>query len=316
MARLRDRLVGHGETWDHLVPALQAPELALTLLFAGPSGVGKKFAARAVIQALFCERNSGACGQCGSCLRVEQGTHEGLLEISPDGTQIKAEQARQVLEFLQLRSWGRRRAVLIDEAQLLNPQAANSLLKSLEEPPEGTFFFLIAPSPAALLPTLRSRSRAVLFHPLKEAELQKLQPAPAWAVKAARGSLERLRDLLNPEEAEIRVEASGLLERFLTEPQFLSSSGWRELIKERSRAHRVLDHWLTFVRDAWIPRDKSLEGLRMNPDLLKIQKLLAEQAEHKREKLTESLLRAEVERRFNRDPVLSIEEMWWHWREA
>src|SRR5206468_12779919 len=74
MARLRDKLVAHGEQLDELIRSLNAPGMALTLLFAGGSGIGKRFAARAFAQAMLCERSREACGECGSCLRVEAGT--------------------------------------------------------------------------------------------------------------------------------------------------------------------------------------------------------------------------------------------------
>lgn len=309
MARLRDRLVGHGELWDQLVPSLQGPESAMTLLLAGPSGIGKKFFAMAAVQALLCERNSGACGQCPSCLRVEKGEHEGLLMIEPDGTQIKVDQARQVIEFLQLKSWSRHRCVIIDGAQALNPQAANSLLKVLEEPPPGTFLFLLAPSPSAVLPTLRSRSRTVFFRPLSRADLGRLQTAPDWAVRAARGSVERLRGLMDAEEQEVRNQAAVVLENFFAQKDFLSENSWREVFKERVQAQRIFSYWLGFLRDAWVWKAQA-NDLLMNPDQKKLLTALATLPTARLDDLGQRLLNLEKEFTFNRDPQLCMEELW------
>ena len=84
-----------------------------------------------------------ACGICGSCLRIAQGQSESMLEIRPDGQFIKVSQASEIINYLSLQQWGRARAVIIDDVQRMNMQAANSLLKTLEEPPERTYFFLL-----------------------------------------------------------------------------------------------------------------------------------------------------------------------------
>src|SRR5690606_28241588 len=96
-----------------------------------------------------------------------------LLEVEPQGANIKIEQARQIVKFVELAHTGAR-AVILNDAHLLNAHAANSLLKTLEEPPAKTWFFLIAPSAAAVLPTLRSRSQLIRFGALSKEAIQKL----------------------------------------------------------------------------------------------------------------------------------------------
>lgn len=309
MARLRDRLIAHGDLIDQLLPTLQGEGMAVTFLFAGPAGVGKKLAARALAQALLCERRSDGCGQCGSCLRLEHDQHESFLHIKPDGTQIKIDQAREIVDFLHLSKIGRARVILIEDAQAMNIQAANALLKVLEEPPEGTFIILLAPSPSALLPTLRSRSRAVLFRPLSESELKRVQTAPDWAVKAARGSVERLQDLMNPEEQEVRTAAARALEELLENPQFVLSGAWRDLVKEKGRFPRVLGYWLAFARDGLVLHAKSPAAL-MNPDLKGLLTLLQKEPHEQLEFLIERCLRLDAETTFNRDPQLAVEQLW------
>lgn len=310
MARLRDRLIAHGPAIDDLLGTL-ADGASATLLFAGPSGVGKKLAAHCVAQALLCERpaREGACGNCGSCLRVEAGTHEGFRLVAPEGTQIKADQAREIVEFLQLQGWGRSRVILFEDAHLLNPQAANSLLKLLEEPPAGTVFILLAPSPSALLPTLRSRSRAMLFRPLTEAEVGRIMAAPPWAVRAARGSLESLAALLDPTESESRLEAAGVLTAFFETPGFLQENFWREALREKGKFARWLPLWNGLLRDALV---KQWGGERqlLNPDLARAVEGLSRRPRPQLLETLERLQEAEAGTRFNRDPQLMIEEMW------
>lgn len=198
MALIMDRLVGHRQTLQPLFEAKQAERLASTLLFAGTAGVGKRLAAQALTQSLVCERGAVAgCGECGACVRVDKGQSESVLVVQPEGVAIKIEQARDILQFISLQKIGRARVVILDQAHLLNPQAGNALLKSLEEPPAGTHFILITSLAAAVLPTIRSRSQLVRFKPLADSEMkQVLGPdADEWVIQSAHGSLESARKL-------------------------------------------------------------------------------------------------------------------------
>lgn len=110
-------------------------------------------AARLVCEAGFEE----ACGQCGSCRRSANHQHEGVLVVGPEKGVLKLEVASRIAEFLSLRRVTSARIVIVEDAQTLNVQATNALLKLVEEPPESTYFFLLVPDVAGLLPTLRSR---------------------------------------------------------------------------------------------------------------------------------------------------------------
>jgi DNA polymerase-3 subunit delta' len=211
MARILDRLVGHRDTLAPLLASAAQGRLAPTLLFTGPSGVGKRLAAHALAQQLVCERvGESACGECGSCLRIEKAGSENLLQIAPDGQQIKIEQAREVLQFIALRALGRARIVIIDQAHLLNPQAANALLKSLEEPPSATYFILVTPLAAGVLPTIRSRSQIVRFRPLSDVDLRTVigESADEWVLESASGSVEAASHLLENRAEFVELEDS------------------------------------------------------------------------------------------------------------
>lgn len=177
-------LEGHQLTLKPLITAASENRLAGTLLFAGPSGIGKKRSALTLAQALVCETpldqrvEEAGCGECGPCLRIAKGQSESLMVVEPDGAQIKIEQARSVLQFLNLQKLGRARVIIIDQAHLLGPQAGNALLKSLEEPPSGTYFILISHLPNAILATLRSRSQLVRFKPLSDESMRKILSRP------------------------------------------------------------------------------------------------------------------------------------------
>lgn len=161
--KLFDQIAGQDRALTQLKAALANNRLAPTLLFTGPDEASKSLAARAVVQFLACDKRNG-CGVCGPCIRVAKRSSESLIETSPASSAgIKIDQIRTLLSEISLQTTSRARGVIFENAESLNQQAANALLKTLEEPPAQTWFFLLAPSVARVLPTLRSRAQVVTF---------------------------------------------------------------------------------------------------------------------------------------------------------
>lgn len=109
------------------------------------------------------QHNFGPCGVCSACKKVANAAHESLLILQPEKGSIKVDEASQVIDFLRLRPWAGNQVVIIKEAHLLTSQAANSLLKSLEEPPPQTYFFIGSTQSRQVIPTIRSRSQRVFI---------------------------------------------------------------------------------------------------------------------------------------------------------
>jgi len=129
-------------------------------LFTGPPGSGRSVAARAFAAALLCA--NGGCGQCPSCRQVAAGSHADLLLIRPDGLSYGVRQTRElVLRAAAAPVYGRWRVVLFEDADRATEQAANALLKAIEEPAPRTVWLLCAPSADDLPTTIRSRCRLV-----------------------------------------------------------------------------------------------------------------------------------------------------------
>ena len=174
-------LIGHRRLVALLARSVARDALPPSLIFAGPAGVGKRLAALATAQALNCttlqrrgedaeseSHAADACGRCPTCKRIARGVHPDVIVLEPgDSGAIKIEQVRDVIDRSGYRPFeGRRRVVIVDEADALVPPAQNALLKTLEEPPSSSVFILVTSRPDALLPTVQSRCPRFRFQPL------------------------------------------------------------------------------------------------------------------------------------------------------
>lgn len=256
MAILLDKIIGHELVRSHFKTQLQNQRMHHAFLFIGPAGVGRKTTAFAIAQALLCRQGPTACGMCPPCLSVENmlvrnlTKTESVLFVSPDKTQIKIEQAHEIRDFLSYQMLGKARIVIIDSAEKLNPQAANSLLKLIEEPPEGTTFFLMAPTARHVLSTIRSRSQSVSFSALTWEQLRQRQPhSSEWALKMAQGSLEKLNEMNEVATAQAREIALSWIEDWERVPQAFMLEGYRDFIKDKGQALLLSQLLLGLFRD-------------------------------------------------------------------
>ncbi len=182
-------------------------------LFEGTDAVGKRTLAWSVLARLACwsETPGDACGLCRSCRALQRGDHPDLVQLERDGTFIKIDQVREATARLKFEPvLGKIKGVLIDGAEGLKEEAANALLKTLEEPPPNTVFFLVTSRPQLLLPTIRSRCQVLRFGELASADLATLlqheghDPDAALAAAAlAEGSLTAARALCDPDKLRI-----------------------------------------------------------------------------------------------------------------
>jgi DNA polymerase-3 subunit delta' len=169
-------VLGQSQPKKILTNALQNSSVAHAYLFYGQEGVGKKKLAIALAKALNCTNtdSDGACDECGSCLKIERRTHPDFFYLEPVKNSptsreavIKIEEIRELQKKLGYLPYeGKTKVVVIDSAELMNLQAANSFLKTLEEPPSATVLILVSSNPQRLLPTLLSRCQRIQFHRL------------------------------------------------------------------------------------------------------------------------------------------------------
>jgi DNA polymerase-3 subunit delta' len=178
-------------------------------LFEGPPGVGKRAAALGLALALDCPVAPGeGCGTCEVCRRIEAGIHPDVPTLAPTSasSQILVDEVKQIVALAQSRPHeAAARVIVIDDADAMNPNAANGLLKTLEEPAPRNHLVLCSSAPDRLLPTIRSRTQRVRFRALPPGALleiaarhgverQRAEVAVALADGSARRMLDRAAD--------------------------------------------------------------------------------------------------------------------------
>ena len=175
--------------WQHTIfqqlqQCRRENRLPHAILLSGPAGIGKQALAEAFALSLLCESphtDGTACGACHACAMLRAGSHPDLHRIGPEdiSKNIRIDQIRALIETLSLRShYGRHKVVILNPADAMNTAAANSLLKTLEEPPSDTILLLLSARPSRLPATIRSRCQTLHMatpHPEEAASWLKSQ---------------------------------------------------------------------------------------------------------------------------------------------
>jgi DNA polymerase-3 subunit delta' len=170
-------LLGNAPVRERLVALGLEGRIHPCLLFEGPRGVGKATTARWLAQVWNCDKRGPIpCESCCSCRQIAKGSHPDVILVGLDPERkapiISVEQARRIIAELAVKPFhARHRVVILDPAEAMNPQAANALLKTFEEPPRDTGFVLVTSTVSKLIPTILSRCQRVRFGPIATDEL-------------------------------------------------------------------------------------------------------------------------------------------------
>ena len=169
-----EQLLGNEALKERLTEGLRSGQMSHSYLLTGPEGSGKRTLARLLAAAMECRGTPRPCGVCPACRKVLSGNHPDVITVDdPDHKQVPVDCIRAARSELFIRpNEGEKKVLLIPRAGDMNPAAQNALLKVLEEPPSYGVFLLLAPSPEALLPTIRSRCAHLRLSPLPRAVLE------------------------------------------------------------------------------------------------------------------------------------------------
>jgi DNA polymerase III subunit delta' len=239
-----------------LTNSINKNRFAHAYLFKGDKGTGKKAIAIHFTKVFFCHEKDGVepCGTCKDCRRIDSGNHPDVHVISPDGQSIKIDQIRQLQkEFAYLGVESKRKVYLLEHAERMTNQAANSLLKFLEEPSESTLAILLTEKPHNLLDTIISRCQVISFQPVSSQILTK--------------------HLLKLGVLESTARTISVLTNDLAEGERLANDDWFaqarnnviKLVEElKDRPHNIL----LVIQNEWLSHFKDREQIEIGLDLL------------------------------------------------
>lgn len=159
-------IVGHDKVLQSLEDDLANNNVSHAYLFTGPENVGKYTVARTLAHILQCEL--GFCSECPTCQEIDKGYHPDTLELPDDGSSVKIEQIRIVLEKLNMTKRSPYKVFLLQNIERMTLESSNALLKTLEDPPERVVFLLTTSMVKNVLPTIISRVRLAPFYRLSD----------------------------------------------------------------------------------------------------------------------------------------------------
>jgi len=292
-----DDLVGQKRAATYLRRAAEGDAVSHAYLFVGPTGTGKKTAARALACALFCD--DGACGSCGTCRRIRSATHPDFHLVAPEGVTYVVSQIHDVIHDVNLKPIeAPRKVYVLESVDRFNDASANAFLKTLEEPPGDVVIILLAGDFDDVLPTIASRCQVVRFSPVA--------PSTARALVVERTGA-------SEDEARAALAAAGqVMPRAI---DFLNSTGRRNA---RAAIMAILKRLIVMDgHDVLVAARELLTAVRAPVEEMKGAQ--AEEAEEAREYLSKGVA-ARMEKRHKREltayerdgitEILSVTESW------
>ena len=188
-------IVGNQKVKEYLKTSIETRNISHSYMFVGKSGIGKKLFAKEFAKKIMClnfEKIDEEGCKCESCIKFETNSNPDYIEIFPDGKTLKIDQIRKMQEKIAEKPIiSNRKVYVIDNADLMNEESQNCLLKTLEEPPEYAVIILVVSNESKILSTIKSRCILVKFNPLSSDEIKTIVPNLSDDfVKILEGSLE------------------------------------------------------------------------------------------------------------------------------
>jgi len=277
-------IIGHQKIWQFLKKSFQFGKISHAYLFSGQENLGKKTLALEFAKLINCQNpnfSERPCQICLTCQAIRKGLSPDLLLISPLDQEIQIGQIRDLIWHFSFKPYSAPfKVAIVDEAHLMNQEAQNSFLKTLEEPTGNAILILISPYPQLLLPTILSRVEKIKFFPVSLREIEDYLKIQGATVKQAKEissfSFGRpglaLDFFLNPEKLENQKQKIRNLNRIIDSDLSFQFQSAKELSQEPN-LKEILKTWLIYLRSILISKIKNHSSdfsLRKLQNILKV----------------------------------------------
>ncbi|MBQ3145096.1 MAG: DNA polymerase III subunit delta' [Clostridia bacterium] len=203
-----ENIIGNKQNKEILNKIIKSNNMAHSYMFIGKDSIGKMMFAKEFAKAILCIDNQKPCNKCKSCIEFNTSNNPDFTVIEPEGNAIKIDQIRELVKKVYEKPIvSNKKVYIINDSNLMTKEAQNSLLKTLEEPPEYVTIILIASNENLFLPTIKSRCTKIIFNKLLDNELKEILEkqynyinVPDLVLKAANGSIKKAVNLQGKEE--------------------------------------------------------------------------------------------------------------------
>lgn len=265
-------IIGNEKNKEFLKNIIDTNNIAHSYMFIGTDSIGKMLFAKEFAKAILCIESDRPCNTCKSCIEFDSNNNPDFNIIEPDGNSIKIEQIREkVKRVYEKPIVSNRKVYIINNSELMTKEAQNSLLKTLEEPPEYVTIILIASNDNMFLPTIKSRCTKIMFNKLSRDELRKVlenkynyTDIPDITFKIADGSIKSALNIKDKEQDYLKVDKIfGNLEKTDIIDLIVSKE---EIFKDKDEVYEILSYINLIFFDKIKENDKYIECMKTVED--------------------------------------------------
>ncbi|AGB17821.1 DNA polymerase III subunit delta [Thermoanaerobacterium thermosaccharolyticum] len=272
------KIYGHKNILALFNKIVSSQKIANAYLFIGESGFGKEFMAKYFAMMINCKNGSKPCLSCPSCIQMISGNHPDIFFIEPDGISIKVETLRNVvINNAYVKPYNSYKKIfIIKEAEKMTEQAQNSILKTLEEPPEYGLFILTSSKMEGLLPTIVSRCEIIRFTRESDEVIEdylinekKIDRSKAKKIASiANGNYGKANLLIDEGYSRIRSELGDILYNVINQDKALRLESFKFFDENREMIDDIIDIMFSYLRDLMILKLLGSEEYIINKDMV------------------------------------------------
>ena len=267
-----NNIIGNETNKELLKNIINTNNIAHSYMFIGKDSIGKMLFAKEFAKAILCTNNDKPCNICKSCIEFDTLNNPDFKIIEPDGNAIKIDQIREIVKRVYEKPIvSNKKVYIINDSNLMTKEAQNSLLKTLEEPPEYATIILIAPNDNLFLPTIKSRCTKIIFNKLTNEEILLIlkneynyQKVSDLVLKIADGSVKKALKLREKENEYTKI--NNLYSNIENVSMIDIINSKEEIFKEKDQAVDILEYINLIFFDKINKNTKYIECIKIVED--------------------------------------------------